>query len=123
MKRAPGKEPSKRWFRRSNWGGSARGCWAELRSDSDGPKRLRGICTPAASELELGMRRSVFWLRFAVLVLAAFAIWPTSAGAFPGVVVSTTKTPPSIGTTELVVMQHAGVSIVTLAFQYRGPFK
>jgi len=61
-----------------------------------------------------------------LLALVAFAITLSSASttwAFPGVAVSVTGTRPTISTTELVVMQHADVSIVTLAVDYRGPFE
>lgn len=47
----------------------------------------------------------------------------TSSAAFPGIAVSVTSTPPKISTTELVVMEHAGFSIVTLAVDYQGPIQ
>jgi hypothetical protein len=61
-----------------------------------------------------------------LLALAAFGAATFSAplgNAFPGVAVSVTPTPPKISTTELVVMEHAGVSIVTLAVDYQGPIQ
>lgn len=51
-----------------------------------------------------------------VAMLAAAESW-----AFPGLAVSVSGKRPTISKTELVVMQHAEVSIVTLAVEYQGP--
>lgn len=61
-----------------------------------------------------------------LLALLACGACVGSAGtsrAFPGIAVSVTDTTPEISTTELVVMEHAGVSIVTLAVDYQGPIQ
>src|SRR5688572_14013673 len=57
----------------------------------------------------------------ALAVFGASTLSTPPGSAFPGVAVSVTSTPPKISTTELVLMEHAGVSIVTLAVDYQGP--
>ena len=47
----------------------------------------------------------------------------TTAWAFPGVLVGVTPRPPQVSTTELVVMQQGGLSVVTLSVDYLGPFE
>ncbi|HEY6723752.1 MAG TPA: DUF2330 domain-containing protein, partial [Polyangiaceae bacterium] len=69
------------------------------------------------------MRRCARALQL-LLALAAGGASTLSSRAgntFPGVAVSVTSTPPKISTTEIVLMQHAGVSVVTLAVDYQGP--
>lgn len=60
---------------------------------------------------------------FALAALGAASFSTPAGQAFPGVAVSVTPTSPKISTTELVVMEHAGVSIVTLAVDYQGPIQ
>jgi len=59
----------------------------------------------------------------ATAACGAIALDAGIAAAFPGIAVSVAGTPPKISTTEIVVMEHAGVSIVTLAVDYQGPLE
>jgi len=66
-------------------------------------------------------RARAFQVLLALVAFAALAFSATPGSAFPGVAVSVSGTRPTITTTELVVMEHAGVSILTLAVDYQGP--
>jgi hypothetical protein len=46
---------------------------------------------------------------------------PAGARAFPGIVVAKDDAPRSLPATELVVLRHAGYSVVTVAAHYTGP--
>src|SRR6188508_3223375 len=66
-------------------------------------------------------RARAFQVLLALVAFAAVAFSVSSTSAFPGIAVSVSGKRPIIATTELVVMEHAGVSIVTLAVDYQGP--
>jgi hypothetical protein len=48
-------------------------------------------------------------------------LWTAGVDAFPGVVVAKDDAPRSLPATEIVVLRHAGFSIVTVAAHYEGP--
>jgi hypothetical protein len=59
----------------------------------------------------------------AALVAAAFAAFEGPARAFPGVLVTADGAARRVTSSSLVLMQHGGISIVTLMLESEGPLK
>jgi len=69
------------------------------------------------------LRARALGVLLALVAVGAATLSSTTTWAFPGVLVSVTPRPPQVSTTELVVMDQGGLSVVTLSVDYRGPFE